>query len=99
MIGDSGFRHAEREHPIGVDPCVDRARVEELLPIWPVPRLVDFQQRSPESTSLIGADVNWDSTPVDGDCELLAGKMRSADVRAGPNVQKAHRVGARAEME
>src|SRR5439155_18253540 len=69
------------------------------LPVWAVTWHVDFKQRLPESTALIGLDVDRDGTPVDGDPEVLARKMGSADMRPAPDVPKAHRVGARAEME
>src|SRR2546422_7532319 len=90
-------RHGESEHPLGLNAGVDRTRVEELLlPIWPVSRHVDLQQRSPESSCLIGMYVDGHGTSVNCDRELLAGNMGSADVRPAPDVPKAHRVGARA---
>ena len=44
-------------------------------------------------------DVDRRSATTDGHRELLPRKMGCADLRSGPDVTKAHRVGGRAEVK
>src|SRR5919198_4357711 len=88
--------HVEREHPVGVDPRIERAGVEELLPLRAVARDVDVEQCLSELRALLAADVDRDGAAVDGDRQLLAGKMGRADLRPRADVAEAHGIGGRA---
>ena len=70
------------EHPLGVDPRVHRAGVQEVrLPLRPVARDVDVEQRLAQLGALRLADVDGHGAAVDRDRELLARHVRRADVR------------------
>src|SRR5215475_12710085 len=65
------WRHRKGEHPVGVDPRVHRARIQELLPLRAVAGDVDLQQGLPEAGVPLAGDVDRDGAPVDRDRQLL----------------------------
>src|SRR6266487_2257061 len=65
-------RHREGKHPVGVDPRVRHAGVQELLPLRAVAGHIDLQQRPAEALVLLAMDVDRDGPPVRRDRELLA---------------------------
>lgn len=89
----------EREHPISLDACVGHTGVKELLPLRPIARYVDVQEGLPQLRVRSAAQVDRDRATVDGDRQLLARKMRRADVRSLPDVAEAHGIRRRAEVE
>jgi hypothetical protein len=78
--------HGVREHPLGVDPGVDRAGVQERRPALPIAGDVDVEQRLPQRAA---RDVDRLRAPVHGDRQLLAGEVRGADGRPLRDVPEA----------
>src|SRR5919199_3612341 len=85
-------RHAQCEHPIGIDACIERSGVEQVFPLRSIAGNVDPQQGLSELCRRLAVDIEGNGATMDSDRQLLARQVGGADLRSLPDMAKAHRI-------
>ena len=85
-------RHGQSEHPVGINAGIERAGIEEVLPLRSVAWKVELQQSLPELRRFVPIDVEDNHATVDSDRQLLARQVSRTDLWSIFDVTKADRV-------